>query len=365
MVEYNQRIRMNLQFFAGEKTEQATPKKKQEAREKGQVAKSQEVGTALMMLAGFLFLLFMGQSMGLNLAKMMRGTFTEYLLWDVTVSNVKVIFQNFLWQSAVIVLPFLGVAVVIGVFSNYIQVGFLFTMEPLKMKLEKLDPIQGAKKLFSLRSLVELLKSILKIILTSTVAIMVLWKAVDKIVVLSQTSVGNVLSLVASLTVQIGIFIAILLIVLSILDYLYQRFEYEKGLRMSKQDIKDEHKKTEGDPLIKGKIKQRQREMAMSRMMQEIPKADVVITNPTHFAVAIQYQPNEMKAPKVIAKGKDHLALKIKEVAREANVITMENKPLARALYAEVDIDQEIPESLFKAVAEVLAYVYQLKKKVN
>lgn len=365
MVERKQVIQTNLQFFAGEKTEQATPKKRQEAREKGQVAKSQEVGTALMMLAGFLFLLFMGKFMGLNLAKIMHGTFTEYLLWDVTAANVKVIFQNLLWQSTMIVLPFLGVAVVIGVFSNFIQFGFLFTTEPLKMKLEKLDPIQGAKKLFSLRSLVELLKSILKIILTSTIAIMVLWKAVDRIVVLSQTSVGNVLSLSASLTVQIGLFIAILLLVLAVLDYLYQRFEHEKGLRMSKQDIKDEHKKTEGDPLIKGKIKQRQREMAMSRMMQEIPKADVVITNPTHFAVAIQYQANEMKAPKVIAKGKDHLALKIKEVAREANVITMENKPLARALYAEVDIDQEIPESLFKAVAEVLAYVYQLKKKVN
>ncbi|RXT15129.1 flagellar biosynthesis protein FlhB [Ammoniphilus sp. CFH 90114] len=356
-------LTINLQFFAGEKTEEATPKKKQDAREKGQVAKSQEVASALIMLACFLFLLFMGQSMGANLTKMMRGTFTEYLHWDVTVHNVQVVFNQLLLESALIVVPFLLIALVMGVFSNYIQIGFLFTTEPLKMKLEKLDPIQGAKKIFSMRSIVELLKSILKIILTSTIAILVLSKAVDEIMVLSQTSVGHVLTLVSSLTVQIGTFIALLLLVLSVLDYIYQKYEHEKGLRMSKQDVKDEYKKTEGDPLIKGKIKQRQREMAMSRMMQEIPKADVVITNPTHFAVAIQYNPSEMQAPKVIAKGKDLIALRIKEIAQRENIITMENKPLARALHAQVEIGQEVPESLFKAVAEVLAYVYQLRKR--
>ncbi|MEW9667650.1 flagellar biosynthesis protein FlhB [Ammoniphilus sp. 3BR4] len=356
-------ISIDLQYFAGEKTEKATPKKKQEARQKGQVAKSQEVASALIMLSSFLFLLFLGQSMGANLIHMMRGTFSEYLHWDVTIHNVQVVFNRLLYDSALIVLPFLLVALAMGVFSNYIQIGFLFTTEPIKMKLEKLDPIQGAKRIFSMRSIVELLKSILKIVLTSVIAILVLSKAVDEIMVLSQTSIGNVLTLVSTLTVQIGIFIALLLLVLSVLDYIYQKFEHEKGLRMSKQDIKDEHKKTEGDPLIKGKIKQRQREMAMSRMMQEIPNADVVITNPTHFAVAIQYNPQEMQAPKVIAKGKDLIALKIKEIAQRENVITMENRPLARTLFAQVEIGQEVPESLFKAVAEVLAYVYQLRKR--
>lgn len=356
-------VSVNLQMFAGEKTEKATPKKKQEARNKGQVAKSQEVASALIMLSSFLFLLFMGQSMAANILKIMRGTFTEYVHWDITSTNIQVMFNNLLFESAMIVAPFLLLALIMGIFSNYIQIGFLFTTEPLKMKLEKLDPIQGAKKIFSLRAIVELLKSILKIVLTSTIAILVLGKALDEIMVLSQTSLGNVLSLVSSLTVQIGAFIALLLLVLSVFDYLYQKYEHEKGLRMSKQDIKDEFKKTEGDPLIKGKIKQRQREMAMRRMMQEIPNADVVITNPTHFAIAIQYKAEEMQAPKVIAKGKDQVALKMKEIAQRENVIMMENKPLARALYAQVEIGQEVPESLFKAVAEVLAYVYQLRRR--
>jgi len=357
-------IPIDLQFFAGEKTEKATPKKRQESRKKGQVAKSQEVATAMVMLFCFTLLFFLGKSMGINLMNIMRGSFTEYLLWDVTAGNVHTVFTHFFLESVWIVAPLLLVVIIAGVFANYVQIGFLFTTDPLKMKLERLNPIQGAKRIFSLRSIVELCKSILKITLTSAVAFLVLWKAKNEIVLLSYKSIGNTLTLVASLTVQIGIFIALLYFLLAVLDYIYQKYEFEKNLRMSKQDIKDEHKKTEGDPLIKGKIKQRQREMAMQRMMQEVPKADVVITNPTHFAVAIQYKPGEMQAPKVIAKGKDHLAQKIKEIAKENDVITMENKPLARALYAQAEIGDEIPEELFKAVAEVLAYVYKLKGKV-
>jgi flagellar biosynthetic protein FlhB len=246
-----------------------------------------------------------------------------------------------------------------------LQVGTLFTLEPLKMKLDKLNPIQGAKRLFSLKSLVELAKSLIKISVGILVAYNLLWGVKEELLKLSQTSIEAALAFTAHEVVKLGLYIGVLYIVLAVLDYMYQRYEYEKSLRMSKQDIKDELKNTEGDPLIKGKIKEKQRQMAMRRMMQELPKADVVITNPTHFAVAIKYDSASMTAPTVIAKGQDYLALKIKEIAKKHRIVTMENKPLARALYSQVEIGQQIPEELFKAVAEVLAYVYKLQGKVK
>lgn len=355
---------INLQFFAGEKTEKATPKQRQEARKKGQVAKSHEISQAVTLLSCFLLLWIMGSSFGSSFTNILRGSLTRINQKDITINNVHSFLNQLTLESVFIVAPILLAVFLSGLIANFMQVGFLFTMEPLKMDLKKIDPLQGAKRLLSLRSIIELFKSILKVLLTSAIASMVLWKAKDDLIILSQKSIANVLSLVSSLTLNLGLFISLFLFVLAVLDYIYQRYEHEKSIRMSKQDIKDEAKKSEGDPLIKGKIRQRQREMAMRRMMQEIPKADVVITNPTHFAVAVRYDASEMKAPMVIAKGKDHVALKIKEIAAQENIITMENKPLARALFAEVEIGQEIPESLFKAVAEVLAYVYRLKRKV-
>lgn len=233
------------------------------------------------------------------------------------------------------------------------------------LKLDKINPIQGAKRIFSMRTIVELLKSILKISAGIYVAYTILWSAKDTLIKLSLTSVEDVLAFTGDEVVKLGLFIGILLLILAVSDYVYQRYEYEKSLRMSKQDIKDEYKKSEGDPLIKSKIKQRQRQMAMQRMMQELPKADVVITNPTHFSVAIRYEAGAMSAPTVIAKGQDYIALKIREIAKKNRIVIMENKPLARALYSQVEIGQQIPEEMFKAVAEVLAYVYKLQGKVK
>ncbi|MBO9599372.1 MAG: flagellar type III secretion system protein FlhB, partial [Cohnella sp.] len=189
----------------------------------------------------------------------------------------------------------------------------------------------------------------------------VIWSEKKRFLELATVPVKDIFGYVASLTIRLGIFVAALLFLLAIADYIYQKYEYEKKLKMSKQDIKDEHKNAEGDPLIKGKIKSRQRQMALMRMMQEVPNADVIITNPTHFAVALQYDGTKMDAPKVIAKGQDYLALRIREIAKEHNVITMENKPLARALYERTEIGDSVPADLFQAVAEVLAYVYRLK----
>lgn len=354
---------VNLQFFSQEKTEKATPRKKLDARKKGQVAKSQELSSAFIFLFVFLLLWFLGGMMGDRLMDMFRRSFSEYLLWDLSAQTTDIMFKQLTLEAVKLVLPVLLIAMVAGFSANYIQIGFLFTTEPLMMKLEKLNPIEGAKKIFSIRSLVELVKSILKITIVSSVAVLVLWGAKDDWMLIGDKTVGEAVQFFSFTLLKLGVVVALLLVVLAIFDYMYQKYEHEKQLRMSKQDIKDEYKKTEGDPLIKGKIKEKQRQMAMSRMMSEVPNADVVITNPTHFAIAISYDSGRMGAPVVIAKGKDFVALKIKEKAKELRVPTMENKPLARALYANTEVGDEIPEELFMAVAEVLAYVYRMKGK--
>lgn len=354
--------RLDLQYFAGEKTEKATPKKRQEARKKGQVAKSQEINTALVLLSVFLVLRFGGNYFLEKLTNIFYYTFQDLMNVPLTEENIFPILINILKELVLVMTPIMLVALVAGVAANILQFGFLFSTEPIQFKIDKLDPIKGMKRIFSLRAIVELLKSILKITLVGVVVFSILWMKKDEILVLSDLSVGASLASLAKLTAQMGIIASVVLLFLAILDYMYQRFDYEKNLRMSKQEIKDEYKNTEGDPLIKSKIKQRQREMAMRRMMQEVPKADVVITNPTHYAVALKYDEQSMEAPIVVAKGADYIAQKIKFIAKENGVITVENRPLARALYDQTDIGDVIPEEFFKAVAEILAYVYKTKK---
>ncbi|MGO4887765.1 flagellar biosynthesis protein FlhB [Anaerobacillus sp. MEB173] len=357
-------LSLDLQYFSQEKTEKATPKKKEETRKKGQVAKSTDVNTALSLLLVFFILWFIGGYVGNHLLELFQHTFQEYLLLDVTERTIEMVFLELVMETAIVISPILLIALIAGILSSYIQVGFLFAPEAIKMKLSKIDPIKGFKRIFSVRAIVELLKSLLKITLVGIVAFTILWLNIDSILILSQKSVGTALIEIGQLTVMIGIACALMLLILSVPDYLYQKYDHEKQIRMSKQDIKDEHKKSEGDPLIKSKRKQKQMQMAMQRMMQEVPKADVVITNPTHFAVALKYEGDKMEAPIIVAKGVDYLALKIKGIAKSNNVITVENRPLARALYSQADIGDQVPEDLFKAVAEVLAYVYRLKNKV-
>ncbi|MGD8191029.1 flagellar biosynthesis protein FlhB [Brevibacillus ginsengisoli] len=356
---------VDLQYFNGEKTEKATPRKKDDARKKGQVAKSQDIAPALALTSIFLVLLITGSSMFDNFIGIMRESLSRYTLMEVNQENLRFITIQLVFEAVKIVGPVLGVAFLIALAANYMQVGVLFTTEPLKMKLEKLNPLEGAKRIFSMRALVDLTKSVLKISAGLYVAYMILSDSKDELMRLSLESIQAVLLYTATKVAKLGIFIGLTFFVLAALDYAYQRFEYEKSLRMSKQDIKDEYKKAEGDPLIKGKIKEKQRQMAMRRMMQELPKADVVITNPTHFAVAIKYEAGTMTAPTVIAKGQDFLALKIREIAKKNRIVIMENKPLARALFSQVEIGEQIPEELFKAVAEVLAYVYKLQGKAR
>ncbi|MDG5788174.1 flagellar biosynthesis protein FlhB [Evansella sp. AB-P1] len=357
-------ISLDLQYFAQEKTEKATPKKRKESRQKGQVAKSTDVNTAFILLFVFLSFWFFGRFSVEQLFSIAQFTFQEYMLIDLTENNVQSMFIEYSFQAALVVAPFMFIAMIAGVFSNYLQVGILFAPEAIKMKLEKLDPIKGAKRIFSIRALVEFLKSMLKITLVGIVTFSIIWIFLDDILKLSLYSIGEGVRLIGNLTVIMGLAVAILLIFLSVFDYLYQKYDHEKNIKMSKQDVKDEYKKTEGDPLIKSKIKEKQRQMAMSRMMAEVPKADVVITNPTHYAVALKYDGNQMDAPIIVAKGVDFIALKVINIAKNNDVITVENRPLARALYSQAEIGDAVPEDLFKAVAEVLAYVYRIQKKL-
>lgn len=357
-------LQVDLQFFSQEKTEKATPKKRQESRKKGQVAKSSDVNTAILLLLVFLLLWLMGGIIGERIVTFLQYMFQEYLLLELTNKNVQSLFIQLTIQATMIVAPIMLIAMFGGVVSNYIQVGFLYSPEAIHMKLSKLNPIEGFKKIYSIRAIVEMLKSLLKISLVGIVVFTILWSSMDDVMSLALIPITDSLSFVGSLTVRIGIFVSILLLCLSLLDYMYQKYDHEKNIRMSKQDIKDEYKKTEGDPLIKSKIKEKQRKMAMQRMMQEVPNADVVITNPTHYAVALKYDADNMDAPIVIAKGVDFIAQKIKGIAKQNAIITVENRPLARALYNQADIGTEVPEELFKAVAEVLAYVYRIKNNV-
>jgi len=359
------KYQLDLQLFSGEKTEKATPKKRQDTRKKGQVAKSMEVSGAAILLCAFLVMLVFSDFYKERIVRLFTDIFINRLSMDITSENVVAMMMRYGIEVLLLLAPVFLVVVLVALIVNYIQVGFLMIGEGLKPKLEKLDPIKGFKNIFSLRSLVEFAKSILKMLIIGYLVYSTIIGYQSEIASLSHVSLDAILHFAAKLVMDLGIKTAVALMVLAIFDYIYQKYEYEKNIRMSKQDIKDEYKKMEGDPLIKGKIRERQRRMAMQRMMQEVPNADVIITNPTHFAVALKYEGSEMEAPQVIAKGQDYVALRIKEIAKENGVITMENKPLARALFQRAEIGDAIPADLFQAVAEVLAYVYKLKGRTK
>ncbi|RYM07168.1 flagellar biosynthesis protein FlhB [Sporolactobacillus sp. THM7-7] len=358
------RYTIDLQYFAGEKTEKATPHKRQESRKKGQIFKSIDLSTALALFAVFLYLRVAGGSVGEKLTGMMNGFFYNQLNMNVTENNVHHLFSELTFQTFALLAPLLAVALLSGIIGQVIQVGFLFHPEWLAFKFDRIDPIRGIRRMYSLRAVVELLKSILKIAIIGIVTFAVIW--LNRVPVLESAAkpVADSARTMGKIVLDMGMAASLALIVLALLDYLYQKYDYEKKMRMSRQEIKDEFKNIEGDPQIKSRIRERQKQMAMRRMMQEVPKADVVITNPTHFAVALQYKAETMTAPVVIAKGADFLALRIKEAARKNDIVIVERKPLARALYRRLDVGDSIPEDFFKAVAEILAYVYRIKGKV-
>jgi flagellar biosynthesis protein FlhB len=363
LFEFN--LIINLQLFAEEKTESATPKKRREAREKGQVVKSRELITAILLLITFLSLRVFATSIISNLTELI----TLFLSFPVDVENAGKIENLFdiyvkcLWVFSKIMAPILLISAFVAIALNYLQIGFLFTLKPLVPKFNKLNPIEGFKNIASKKAFVEFIKSLLKIGVISYIIYSYLRNNFEVIPELLTMDILATAVFIGNTIVNTGIRVAVVLIVISIFDYGFQFWEFEKNLKMSKHEIKQEYKMTEGNPQIKGRIREKQRQLSLRRMMTEVPKADVIITNPTHFAIAIKYDTTKAEAPIVLAKGKDIIAQKIKEIAKENNIPTVENKPLAQALYKSVEIGDMVPAELYKAVAEVLAFVYSIKNK--
>jgi len=349
---------------AGEKTEKATPKRKKDERKKGNVFLSKEVGTILTLLGTFFCLkLLMPSIINTLQACIKQYTGIAATTSELTFSNLGGLLMNLLIvfvKTAAIPLLVCGL---IAIISTMFQTKMLFSSKAFSFKAERISPMKGLKRIFSMRSIVELIKSFLKICIVLYVIYAVIKSELLMMPQMMDMPLVQSLSKTGSIILSIITKAGITFIFVAGADYLYQWWQYEKNLRMTKQEIKDEYKQTEGDPQIKGRIRSMQQQRAKRRMMQSVPTADVVIRNPTHFAVAIKYDQSKSSSPRVIAKGADSLALRIVAVAEENDVYIMENKPLARALFESVDIDREIPERFYRAVAEVLAFVYSLKKK--
>ena len=350
----------DLQLFAGDdKTEEPTAKKRADAKKKGQVGRSTDMSAAFVLLMGFFIIKLLWESIYHSIAAYTTYVFS-HLNQTVDTESVVRIFIGIIELLAQTALPIMIAIMMMGLAVNMYQVGLNFNTEAIGFKLDKLNPINGFGRIFSKRSLMELLKSLMKI---AIIGFFLYDFLADHLMEMPQfiyfdltTSLAQISDIIFKMAFEV---IGVIMVV-GFIDYAYQKWQTTQDLKMSKQEVKDEMKQSEGDPQIKGKIKQKQRQMAMARMMQEVPKADVIVTNPTHFAVALKYDKG-MVAPQIVAKGQDLLAQRIKEIARENKVPIVENKPLARALYATVEVGDIVPAELYQAVAEVLAYVYRLK----
>jgi flagellar biosynthetic protein FlhB len=345
-----------------ERTEKATPKRRQEARKKGQVAQSREIPSVMILMTALAFFYFAGFWMLGSLSQVIGGIYGQLdTLRLNAVSEVTAFSVEIFKKVLLILIPFFVPILIAGLAGNIGQIGFEMHGESMHPKLTKLNPIAGLKKLVSLRSLVELVKSIIKILFIGGIAFGIVKKETTAMPALMQQEVVDILLFVGRVAFKIFFFVCLALMILAFLDYAYQRWQYEQSLKMTKQEVKDERKQSEGDPKIKGRIRRVQLELARRRMMEAVPEADVVITNPVHLAVALKFDAVKMVAPTIVAIGAGHIAERIKEIARNHQVPIVENKPLAQALHKMVDIGEFIPVELYRAVAEVLAYVYRLK----
>lgn len=369
------RLSYQLQFFAkdgpgGEKTEEPTQKKKDDSRKEGQVAKSKEIASVLMLLAVFFMLKIWISVLGNQLLELFPGFYNkipDYVKLfdgDISVRGFSMLVRQALQRVLISVAPFFAVGFILCFVADLVQVKWKPTTKPLQPKFNKLNPVSGIKKIFSLNSLVELLKSLLKIALMALIIYNELKKNYQMIYLVYEMPLMQAVLLAGNLLINIGLKISYVFIIVAAADYIYVRWKHHEDLKMTKQEVKDEFKNAEGDPQIKSKIRGKMMEASRRRMMNNLPKADVVITNPTHYAVALQYDKDIADAPIVVAKGADYLAQKIKEIAREHHIEIMENKPLARSLYANVEVGEQVPPELYVAVAEVLAAVYRAQGKI-
>lgn len=346
-----------------ERTEQPTPKRRREAREKGNVAKSTEINSVLVLLMGIIVLRIAGPWIFDQVGSTIAKSFGMISNPQLDQASIIAYFRSAVITFFKVALPIALSIMVIGLLANILQIGFLLTAKPLIPKLDKIDPIAGFKRMFSIRSLVEACKSILKMLIIAVVAYLTIKGEFLNLLSLGQTSVGAVWIFILMTGFKIVFRVALVLILLALFDYFYQRYEHEKKLKMTRQEVKEERKQLEGDPLVKSRIRSLQREMARRRMMEEVPKATVVVTNPTTLAIAIRYEITEMEAPLVVAKGRHIIAERMKSLARENDIPIVEDKLLARAMYDQVEPGDEIPIEFYNAVAEILAYVYKLQNK--
>ncbi len=348
---------------SGERTEKATPKRKRDAREKGQVLKSAEVVTAFSLLAMFGVLLIFGDGIASGMAGMMKSFFTAELPEVADKAVIAITFEKAILSFFQIVAPVLIAAMVFAIVFNLAQSGWNFTTKPLAPKLEKISPLAGFKRIFSKRSLAELFKSLIKIAVLAWVAYGEYTSRMDSFPLLMGENLQYSIPAAMDILVSVGLKLCIAYAIFAPVDYMYQWWRHNKDLMMTKEEIKEEYKLSEGNPQTKSRISQKQRQMSRMRIVQAVKDADVVITNPTHYAVAISYKENENDAPVVLAKGADYIAKSIKEKAREFGVEIVENRSVAQSLYFFCEVGDEVPEELYKAIAEILAYVYKLKKK--
>ncbi|MES2503342.1 MAG: type III secretion system export apparatus subunit SctU [Myxococcota bacterium] len=344
-----------------EKTEEPTPQKLRKAREKGQIAKSQDLTSALIFVGclGALggFTTWMVQKMNALLMLSMGSLHSQQLDHAVVA-----VLREGAWTWLLVSVPVVGTAFVFALIGNYAQVGFLLTLEPLKPQLNKINPISGVKQLFSVKRLVEVLKQLVKFIMVSTVVYFVLRDAVYDLVNMQQLELWEALPIIYDILKDICLKVAVLFLVIAIADFFWQRYSFNKSMRMTKYEIKQEYKEAEGDPQMKSERKHLAQEMIMHGSQQAVKKADAVITNPTHYAVAIKYDAEKSSAPIIIAKGMNKNAEVIKSIAKQYNVPILRNVPLAQALH-KLELDEEVPEELYEAVAEVLNFVYELRRK--
>lgn len=347
---------------SGEKTEEATPKKKKDAKDKGQVVKSKELTSAIVLVSITITILVVSNFVVDKLKETLILYLQYYPNFVLNNQSFKGILINSFIRIMMVFLPIALPIMIIGVVANVAQTGKVLTTEPLKPKLEKLNPISGFKRMFSMKALVDLIKNLIIVSIVGYVGYSFVKDHYYSIINYSSFKVDAIIIEVSSLIINIFSKVSMVLIAIGIIDYVYQRFQFNKDLKMTKQEVKEEFKQQEGDPQIKSKIRQKQRDMAMKRMMQAVPDATVVITNPTHIAIAVKYDEKSGKAPIVVAKGSDNIAIKIKEIAIENKVPIIENKPLARLMFSKVELDEEVPYDMYQAVAEILVLVMNLKK---
>jgi len=345
-----------------EKTEDPTAKKKTQARSEGQVAKSIEVSFVASLMAAIFYFAMDGSFIVMGLKRELEKYLSNISLEITPLTTIQLAAET-LKDMLVILLPFMILLVVVALVANIVQIGFIFTLKPLKPKFSKLNPIKGIKNKFSFKNLGKIFKDTAKVVVIGFVPYLVIKDEADSLPLLMDVGVWAIMCYIGRVIIKMVFFIILPILIIAIIDLIYTRWKHKQDMMMTKYEVKEEHKQAEGDPKVKAKIRQMQLQMILKRMMDDVPKADVVVTNPIHLAVALKYDRADMEAPKLVAKGARRIAERIKQIAKEHGVPVVENRPLAQSLYKLVEIGGIIPDELFKAVAEVLAYVYSRKNR--